>query len=273
MPSEGARIPPLPGPVIGVVHLLPLPGSPRYGGSMAAVVARAVRDARAYARGGVDALVVENYGDAPFFKEALPPEAVAALACCAAAVRDAVGLPLGINALRNDARAGLGIAAAVGAAFVRVNVHAGVCATDQGLVEGRAAETLRVRRLLGAEVAIFADVHVKHGMPLFAGTIADAARDLVERAGADAVIVSGATTGAPTDLADLRAVREALPRGFLLAGSGVRAETVAEVLGLADAVIVGTALKRGSRTAAPVDPARVLRFTRAARKAARGRGR
>ena len=263
----------IPGPVIGVVHLLPLPGSPRYGGSMGQVVERAVRDARAYARGGVDGLVVENYGDAPFLKDGLPPETVAGLACCAAAVGEAAGLPFGINALRNDARAALGVAAAVGAGFVRVNVHAGVCATDQGLVEGRAAETLRVRRLLGAEVAILADVHVKHGTPLFPGSIADAARDLAERALADAIIVSGNSTGAPTDLADLRAVRAALPRAFVLAGSGVRTETVAEVLGMADAVIVGTALKRGGRTAAPVDPARVRRFTRAARGRARGRAR
>jgi membrane complex biogenesis BtpA family protein len=240
---------------------------------MAAVVKRAVADARAYQGGGADGLVVENYGDAPFFKEALPPEAVAALACAAAEVRDAVALPLGINALRNDARAALGVAAAVGAAFVRVNVHAGVCATDQGLVEGRAAETLRARRLLGVDVAIAADVHVKHGKPLGSGTIADAACDLVKRAGADAVIVSGAATGATTDLADLRAVRAALPGAFLLAGSGVRAETVAEVLAIADAVIVGTALKRGGRTEAAVDRARVARLTRAAKAAARGRGR
>lgn len=263
----------VPGPVIGVVHLLPLPGSPRYGGSMAEVVRRAVADAKAYERGGADAVVVENYGDAPFFKEALPAEAVAALACAAAAVRDAVDLPLGVNALRNDARAALGVAAAAGAAFVRVNVHAGVCATDQGLVEGRAAETLRVRRLLGADVAIAADVHVKHGKPLGAGTIGEAARDLVLRAGADAVIVSGAATGTATDVADLRAVRAALPRGFLLAGSGVTAGTVAGILAVADAVIVGTSLKRGGRTEAPVDPARVARLTRAARAAARGRGR
>jgi uncharacterized protein len=259
--------------VIGVVHLLPLPGSPSYGGSMAAVVKRALADARAYERGGANAVLVENYGDAPFFKEALPAEAVAALACAAAAVREAVDLPLGVNALRNDARAALGVATAVGASFFRVNVHAGVCATDQGLVEGRAAETLRLRRLLGADIAILADVHVKHGKPLGAGTIADAARDLVHRAGADAVIVSGTATGAETDLGDLRAVRAVLPRAFLLAGSGVRAETVGDVLAIADAVIVGTALKRGGRTAAPVDPARVARLTRAAREAARGRGR
>jgi membrane complex biogenesis BtpA family protein len=261
-----------PGPVIGVVHLLPLPGSPRYDGRLSAVVARAVRDARAYARGDADALVVENYGDAPFFKDALPPETVASLALCAAAVREAVPLPVGVNALRNDARAALGIAAALDLAFLRVNVHAGVCATDQGLLEGRAAETLRARRALGTKALILADAHVKHGRPLFAGSVADAARDLVTRGGADGVIVSGAATGAPTDLADLRAVREALPRGYVLAGSGVRAETVAEVLEFADAVIVGTALKRGGRTQAPVDVARVRRFVRAARAATR-RGR
>lgn len=256
--------------MIGVVHLLPLPGSPRYGGRMAPVVARAVADARAYRKGGADALVVENYGDAPFLKDDLPAETVAALACCAAAVRDAALLPLGVNALRNDARAALGVAAAVGAAFARVNVHAGLVATDQGLVEGRAAETLRVRRMLDAEVAIAADVHVKHGRPLFAASIADAARDLVLRAGADAIIVSGASTGAPTDVQDLEAVRAAVPDAFLLAGSGVTAATVARILKVADAVIVGTALKRGGRTEAPVDPARVRRFTRAARAGARG---
>jgi membrane complex biogenesis BtpA family protein len=258
------------GPVVGVVHLLALPGSPGHGGSMRKVIDRAVRDAEAYASGGAHALIVENHGDAPFFKEDLPPETVAALTRCAAAVRDAVKLPLGINALRNDARSALGIAVAVGASFVRVNVHSGVVATDQGLVEGRAAETLRVRAALGAEkIMIAADAHVKHGRPLYAESLVDAARDLVGRGGADALVVSGVATGAPTDLADLKAVREALPRAVLLAGSGVRRETVADVLTWADAVIVGTALKRGGRTAAPVDVERVRSFVRAANRKGR----
>jgi len=251
-------------PVVGVVHLMPLPGSPRYAGSMRSIVERAVEDALAYATGGAGALVVENFGDAPFFKEALPAETVAALARCAAAVRGAVPLPLGINALRNDARAALGVAAAADADFVRVNVHAGVVATDQGLVEGRAAETLRLRAALGLEARIVADAHVKHGRPLFAGSLVDAARDLVERAGADAVVVSGAATGAPTDLADLEAVRAALPDALLLAGSGVTRETVKDVLRFADAVIVGTALERGGETGAPVDADRVRAFVAAA---------
>ncbi|MHC4816684.1 MAG: BtpA/SgcQ family protein [Planctomycetota bacterium] len=260
------------GPVVGVVHLLPLPGSPGYGGSLRKVIDRAVRDAEAYAGGGAHALIVENHGDAPFWKDNLPAETVAALTRCAAAVRDAVALPLGINALRNDARAALGVAVAVGASFVRVNVHTGVMATDQGLIEGRAAETLRVRAALGAEdVMIIADAHVKHGRPLHAESLVDAARDLVLRGGADAVVVSGVATGAPTDLTDLSAVRKALPGAFLLAGSGVSRETVADVLTHADAVIVGTALKRGGRVSAPVDVVRVRSFVAATRKGRRSR--
>jgi len=254
------------GPVIAVVHLLPLPGSPNYSGDMRSVVARAVKDARAYAAGGVSALIVENYGDAPFLKERLPPETVAALTRCAGAVRDAVKLPLGINALRNDARAAIGIAAAVDASFVRINVHAGVVATDQGLIEGRAGETLRARAALGKDIKIVADVHVKHGRTLYSESVVQAARDMVGRAGADAIVLSGEATGAPTDLVDLKAVRAALPGAFLLAGSGVRKETVADVLALADGVIVGTALKRGGKTAAAVDPRRVSAFVAASRK-------
>ena len=255
------------GRVIAVVHLPPLPGSPGFSGAMESVLERVLGDASAYAAGGVEALIVENYGDAPFYKDSLPPETVAAMACCAAAVRGAAALPVGVNALRNDARAALGIAAAVGASFVRINVHAGVAVTDQGLIEGRAAETLRTRAWLCPKTAIVADVHVKHGKPLFAESIVQAARDCVGRGGADAIVVSGVATGAATSLDDLCAVREALPDATIYAGSGVTRDSVAAVLEHADAVIVGTALKKGGVTKAPVDPARVESFVKAARAA------
>jgi membrane complex biogenesis BtpA family protein len=234
---------------------------------MESVLDQALADARAYATGGAEALVVENYGDAPFYKDSLPPETVASLARCAAAVGEAAALPLGINALRNDARSAIGIAAAVGAAFVRINVHAGVVVTDQGLIEGRPAETLRERARLCPKTAIVADVHVKHGKPLFAESIVQAARDCVGRGGADAIVVSGVATKAATSLDDLRAVREALPDATIYAGSGVTEDSVAAVLKHADAVIVGSALKKNGVTTAPVDPARVESFVRAARAA------
>ncbi len=254
------------GRVIAVVHLPPLPGSPGYSGAMGGVLERALGDARAYASGGVEALIIENYGDAPFYKDCLPPETVAALARCAAAVGEAAALPFGVNALRNDAQAALGIAAAVGASFVRINVHAGVVVTDQGLIEGRAAETLRSRARLCPKTAIVADVHVKHGKPLFAESIVQAARDCVGRGGADAIVVSGVATGAATSLDELRAVREALPDATIYAGSGVTEDSVADVLKHADAVIVGTALKKGRRTTAAVEESRVKSLVRAAKR-------
>lgn len=104
---------------------------------------RAAKDARTLKEAGFDAVIVENYGDLPFPPTTLPPASVAAMAVVANQVRQAAGMPIGINALRNDALAALGIAVAAGASFIRVNVHTGVSATDQGLLEGRADETLR----------------------------------------------------------------------------------------------------------------------------------
>ena len=250
----------IPGPVLGVVHLLPLPGSPTPAASLAKAVDRAVADARAYAKGGASALIIENFGDSPFGKGALPPETVAAFTLCAEAVRGAVSLPLGINALRNDARAALGIAHAVGAELIRVNVHAGVVATDQGLIEGGAGETIRLRTALRSKVGIAADVHVKHGRTLHSDSIGSAARDLVARAHADAIIVSGSGTGQATAMSDLEEVRDSIGRKPLLVGSGATADNVGDLLSVADAVIVGTSLKKAGRTTNPVDPARVARF-------------
>jgi len=141
------------------------------------------------------------------------------------------------------------------------------------LLEGRAGETLRARATLGAKIRILADVHVKHGRPLFSEDIARAAKDLVERGGADALVVSGAATGSPTDPAELHAVRAALPDAFLLAGSGVDRKNLDAILEHADAVIVGTSLKRGGKTMAPVDRARVAAFVKALEAARRKSGR
>src|SRR5438045_3541481 len=118
-------------PLIGMVHLLPLPGAPRWGGSMDDVVERAVADAAVLEAAGLDGLLVENYSDVPFYPEAAPPETIAALAVCVREVVRATNLPVGVNLLRNDAAGALAAAHAAGARFIRVNVHAGVMATDQ----------------------------------------------------------------------------------------------------------------------------------------------
>jgi membrane complex biogenesis BtpA family protein len=253
--------------VIGMVHLPPLPGSPRWDGSMERVVASALADARALVAGGADALLVENFGDAPFTPGRVEPATVAAMSVVAAAVRKAFPqAPLGVNVLKNDARAALAVAAAVGAEFIRVNVHAGAVLADQGIVQSDAYGTLRDRRLLDVAVTILADVGGKHAVPLAPVEVEQVARDLVHRGLADALVVSGPATGQATPLAEVKRVRSAVPEVPLLIGSGVTAETAAELLSVADGLIVGTSVKRGGDVRQPVDPARVETLVAAARR-------
>ena len=252
--------------LIGMVHVLPLPGSPRWDGSMERLVTAAVADARTLVEGGMDALLVENYGDAPFTPGRVEPSTIASLAVVAHEIRRALPqTPLGINVLKNDARAALAIACAVGARFIRVNVHAGAVVADQGLVQSDAHATLRDRRLLGADVKIFADVGGKHAVPLAPVDLEQHARDLTHRGLADGLVVSGQATGAATPLADVKRVRDAVPGVPVLVGSGATPDTAAELLSIADGLIVGTSLKRGGDVAAPVDPERVRRLVAAAR--------
>ena len=254
-------------PVIGMVHLAALPGSPRWCGDMAAVVRAALADARALAEGGADALMVENHGDVPFTAARVDAASVAGKTVAVAEIRRHVALPIGVNVLKNDARSALAVAAASGARFVRVNVHVGAVAADQGIIQSEAHETLRYRRLLGVDVSILADVQAKHGLPLAPVPIEQEARDCFHRGLADALVVSGAATGEPTPLSDLKRVRDAVPEAPLLVGSGATPETVADLLALADAVIVGTSIKRDGRLLNPVDVARVRRLVDAARGA------
>jgi membrane complex biogenesis BtpA family protein len=248
--------------LIGVVHLRPLPGSPRRRADLEEVVKMAVSDARAYERGGAHALFLENFGDVPFTKGRVGPETIAAMAVAGSAVRAAVKLAIGFNVLRNDARAALALCAACGGSFIRVNVHSGAMLTDQGLIEGDAYSTLRYRRQICPDAQIFADVYVKHAVPVGNWRIEDAARDTTERGLADALIVSGSGTGMAADVADLERVRCACPQGKIFLGSGVTLANVRDFLPLADGFIVGTSLKAGGRVANPVDARRVAALVR-----------
>lgn len=226
---------------------------------MGAVLDAAERDARALVEGGVDGLIVENFGDTPFFAESVPPETAAAMALAVARVRACAPdeLAVGVNVLRNDARTALGVAAVTDANFVRVNVHCGAAVTDQGLVNGRAAHTLRERERLAPAAAVWADVHVKHAVPLGGGELADAAEEAHGRGRADALIVSGRATGSMPDPREVAVVRAAVPAAYLVLGSGVDASNAAVLLAEADAAICGTALKEGGDVLAPVERSRV----------------
>jgi hypothetical protein len=256
-------------PIVGMVHLPPLPGSPRFDGDRAAIRERAKRDAAALVEGGVDGVVVENFGDAPFYPDDVPDHVVASMTDVVGVVTREVDVPVGVNVLRNDARAALSVAAAADAAFVRVNVHTGARVTDQGVVIGRAHETLRLRDRLDADVDVLADVAVKHSAALGEPRpLAEQAEEALGRGLADGLVVSGPGTGEPVDVEALETVAAvAATHGApLFVGSGVTESTVSDLLAVADGAIVGTALKRGAETTAPVDRDRVDALTGAARE-------
>ena len=254
-------------PLVGMVHLPALPGAPDHEGGMEPVLSWVRQEVAALRDAGFDGVMVENYGDTPFHPESVPAETVAALTLAVhVAIETANGLPVGVNVLRNDARAALGIAAATGARFVRVNVHAGTMWTDQGPLVGRAHETLRVRSTLGTSTALLTDVHVKHATPPAGSDIASAATDLWERAHSDGVIVSGSGTGARTDPDRVARVRTAVPDAPLWVGSGATPESIAELLSAgADGFIVGSWIQREGRAGRGVDPQRAAAFVEAVR--------
>lgn len=251
--------------VFGMVHLRALPGAPLFG-SLDEVIERAVFDARAIADGGCDGFVVENFGDRPFARGRVEAETVAAMTRVIAEIAREVRLPFGVNVLRNDALSALAVAAATGASFIRVNVHTGAMVTDQGIIEGDAYATLRKRAALAPDVLIFADHLVKHATPLGVVDPVQSAKDLRLRGLADALIVSGAETGAPADASRLESIRAALDATLdgvpLLLGSGL-SEGNAHTFALADGAIVGTSIKVDGRVDGAVDRARVERVVRA----------
>ena len=219
-------------------------------------------DAEALAEGGARGVIVENLGDAPFAAGPVEPHVVACLSRVALAVRERFGdaLCVGVNALRNDVLGALGAASAAEAGFVRVNVHVGAMVTDQGLIQGRARDTLLYRQRVAPSVGLVADVLVKHAVPLGDQQLEAVARDTWYRGRADALILSGSGTGQPTSADDLRRARAAVPEAPIWIGSGLTPETLPELGPLCDAAIVGTALHEGEQLDRPLDPERVRRM-------------
>ncbi len=249
--------------VIGVIHSLPLPGSPHYDGDpMERIYEYASAEARRYAEGGVDGIVVENHGDIPFAKpEELGPETPAAMAVMSERIRRETQLPIGINVLANGAVAALATAKAAGASFVRVNQWANAYVANEGFMEGKAGSATRYRAWLRAsDVRIFADVHVKHGAHAIVAdrSLSELTRD-AEFFDADAVIVTGQRTGDGAKLDELEQVRSSTQLAVLV-GSGVTRDNVGDVFRFADAVIVASSLKHGGAWWNEVDPKRLADF-------------
>jgi len=241
--------------LVGMVHLLPLPGSPRWAGSVSAIIDAARRDTEALAEGGCDAVLVENMWDVPYLRGAVGPETIASMAVVTAAVGE-FGLPVGVQVLAGANHAALAVAVASGATFIRAEAFAYAHVADEGIIEATAGPLLRARAACGANVAIWADVQKKHAAHALTGDL-----DLAELArghafcGADALIVTGSATGRPTDTDDIILAQEAdLP---VAVGSGVTPADAGQLAQLADALIVGSALKVDGRWQNPVDVDRV----------------
>ena len=253
-------------PIIGVVHLLPLPTSARWGGSLSAIIDRAEQEAVALVSGGVDGIIVENFFDAPFPKSRVDPAVVSAMTTVVSRLMELVSLPIGINVLRNDSLSAMAIASCTGAAFIRVNVLSGVMATDQGLIEGCAYELLRYRRELGSHVKIMADVLVKHAQPLSSSDLINALRETIDRGLADAAIISGVATGSPPTLEDLKVAKAAAGGVPIVIGSGANFDNIGSLMQFADGVIVSSSLKRQGKIENSIDPIRVSQFVETIRQ-------
>lgn len=261
--------------VIGMIHVGALPGTPRWSGSLEALVARAAAEAELYARAGLDGLLIENMHDVPYLRGRVGPEVVAAMTAVGLAVRRASPLPLGVQILAAANREALAVAQACGAAFVRVENFAYAHVADEGLMaEAAAGPLLRYRRQIGADrVRILADVKKKHSSHALTADVplAEAARTTAFF-GADAIVVTGVATGQPAAVEDVQAVRAAVTIPVCI-GSGLRPDNLAACWPHADVFIVGSYFKVDGVWSGAVDGERVARFMAAVdglRRAERG---
>lgn len=247
-------------PVIGVVHLSPLPGSPCYDGtSVKEISEQAIKRAKAMTENGIDGIIVENFGDKMFLKK-VGPEVVAVMTYIAKEIKESVSVPIGMCVLQSDAIAGIAISKAVGAEFIRVPYYTETYIVDAGMMESIAAETLRYRKFLESDVKIFADVHIKHSYPLSQRPIEYAAEDAYYRGLANAIIITGRKTGGETEVNDVVRVKKALPEVPLVVGSGVTIENVDNYLPYIDAIIVTTGLNKGGGVENEPDPVSISKF-------------
>lgn len=250
-------------PVIAMIHVGALPGTPASSCSVREIVAQAVAEARIYRDGGVHGIAIENMHDVPYLRGSVGPEITAAMTAIALAVKDASDLPCGIQILAGANHEALAVAHAADLQFVRVEGYAFAHVADEGIIESSAASLLRYRRAIGAErVHVWADVKKKHSAHALTSDVSIGETAVaVEFMRADAVIVTGAATGLEASDTDIASVRHhcRLP---LYLGSGVSADNLGRYAPLADGFIVGSFFKKDGRWSEPVDPRRVDRLMR-----------
>ncbi|MFQ5610630.1 MAG: BtpA/SgcQ family protein [Anaerolineae bacterium] len=247
--------------IIGMIHVEPLPGTPKFKSGLPQIIDKARAEAQVYKNAGIDALAIENMHDMPYLNRAVGPEIVAAMAVVGYEVKQASGLPCGVQILAGANREALAVAQAAGLDFIRAEGFVFAHVADEGLIEAGAGDLLRYRRQIGAErILILTDIKKKHSSHAITADV-----DIVETAHAaefflsDGLIVTGAATGLEASLEELQRVKAAVDVPVLV-GSGVTLENVGTYLAVADALIVGSYFKQGGHWAREVDSERVTAF-------------
>lgn len=243
--------------IVGMVHLKALTGSPKFT-DMDIVKKHAIKEAKNLENGGIDGILVENYGDKPFWKIITEDTFKSMLDVCKE-IKKEVNVPIGVNVLRNDWKSALMIADELDLSFIRVNVYIGITLTEQGIIEGEAAKIQRFKRRKNIDAKVYSDIHVKHGKTIYPERMEDAALDSVERGLADGVIVTGSSTGKEVDVERLKKVREVIEVPVII-GSGLNIDNMEKILPHADGAIVGTNFKEGGNINNPVSQEKVKSF-------------
>ncbi len=254
-------------PVIGMVHLGALPGTPLYDSDagLDGLVSAARADLIALQSAEFDAVMFGNENDRPYEFD-VDPASTATMAYVIGRLAEEIRVPFGVNVLW-DPTSTIALAAATGAAFVR-EIFTGTYASDMGPWSPDAGKALRYRRRLNAEKTLLLyNVSAEFAWSLDQRPLPDRARSAVFSSVPDAVLVSGQITGEAAKMEDLEAVKSALPNTPVLANTGVKHETVAEVLRISDGCVVGSALKIDGDTWNPVDPGRAKDFMSRAKAA------
>jgi membrane complex biogenesis BtpA family protein len=250
-------------PVIAMVHLRPLPGSPHYNVSdtIEDLIKAALKDAKALENGGVDGILVSNESDIPYLFR-VGPETVASMTYIASRIKEGVSIPVGVDVLWGDARATLAIAKVIGSKFIRTLIS-GVHASDLGLINTEGAKVMRYRKFIGADdVRIFIYLNPEFASSLSPRPLSIIAKTLRWLRMADAYCVSGPMPGMPPDIEEIKRIKDEVPDVPVIANTGINKENVAKYLEHVDGVIVGTALKVGNITLNPVDEEKVKEFMR-----------
>lgn len=247
-------------PVIGVIHVGALPGTPRSSQTVPELVGTAKNEARLYRESGVDGVIIENMHDVPYLRGEVGPEIVAAMTAIAVEVKHECGLPVGVQLLAGANIEAMAVAHAAGLDFIRAEGYAYAHVADEGLIQASAAKLLRFRKMIGAErVQVWTDVKKKHAAHAITADVSlGETAETVEFMGADCVIVTGSATGKPPTLADVEEAKSHCGLPVFL-GSGITETNIAEFYDRADGFIIGSSLKIDGLWSNTIDPARVSR--------------